>query len=950
MIHPPIVLENLLPVSGTFELVNEKDSSKSVLWSAVIEPGRSKPVHSVTMDASLLLLINLDFCRSSEGTLIHTPDDLLHNSSTSLPGTIYKGLKGFLEENFSTKTQSSIILTDSVGQRLRLQIQNKMGGGGHRHILVYCPYWVVNTSQYTLRLKEEGSKYLPAGTVTAQRSTHLSPHPCPHILFSRNGRLPLLSNTSRLNRFQPAPFSLGAQSLHNPHHHSLHTQADFLEVEEKVYPGSPGPLHSSKVREIEIDSPLQNLLSDLSFDQMRSMSSMFNFLEESDSRLLGSQKVIAQLDYSNWSNSFTLESVGVNQVLSVDHSDKGMLELSFRISSAPGKLAIYTKIIRFSPRFVVVNRLPVIAQVIQVNGFLHEKVPIQVSPGCMKPFHLPAVFGERQVAIDVDGPWLRSVSFDIDHLGSHTLRIKKWIDPSTLEHIMTRGTPEYDVYLPPGEEFGLWFETDWDHQQIVVMKIRKGSVAATRTDIQEGDVLLRVDNESISQLPFEAVMERLKKFQQSEEGVNLTFLTVEEKMRLLRLHAMVGQPIEDDQSYHYTSSQQYHRYKKKSLIPSLPPAGVDDLPHLSLPHGTHISLSSQSSPCEEEGEGMQRGGWNGGEKISGNDDINQESIIRVQMKSVDSSIFMIISEPDKNARPEYQLVNNSCGYSLHYRQKGMYGGRWSILDPGDSVDYVFDDPTKSRSIHLRVGQYFLCPSPGRLLSLPSTNEHPLAFGCFSANSSDVLVSHILLDEIGSKSLLSIPALEKKLEVTVNSNGPTKVLTVTSQSLIKESELLYTLGFLHEQVSEITTLLSQLEELKVQEIMSSPSPLNSPSPSRQLSPTSIQPRPLSSSHRIDLISADVINHLISNSIERLQAKQDSSKRKILMEYFPEESTLRDHFLHSLVPFTSLFGPIITKRNQIVVEVLQSTGLKSAPLGGTDESFCEISLRCANNQFG
>jgi hypothetical protein len=156
---------------------------------------------------------------------------------------------------------------------------------------------------------------------------------------------------------------------------------------------------------------------------------MFNFLEENDSGVLGSQKVIAQLDDSNWSNSFTLESVGVNQVLSVDHSDKGMLELSFRISSAPGKLAIYTKIIRFSPRFVVVNKLPVVAQVIQVNGFLHEKVPIQVSSRYLKPFHLPAVFGERQVAIDVDGPcWLRSVSFDIDHLGSHPLRIKKWID------------------------------------------------------------------------------------------------------------------------------------------------------------------------------------------------------------------------------------------------------------------------------------------------------------------------------------------------------------------------------------------------------------------------------------------------------------------------------------------------------------------------------------------
>ena len=58
------------------------------------------------------------------------------------------------------------MLTDAVGQRLRLEIENKVGGGGHRSLVVYCPYWIVNTSQYSIRLREDGALYLPAGTVT----------------------------------------------------------------------------------------------------------------------------------------------------------------------------------------------------------------------------------------------------------------------------------------------------------------------------------------------------------------------------------------------------------------------------------------------------------------------------------------------------------------------------------------------------------------------------------------------------------------------------------------------------------------------------------------------------------------------------------------------------------------------------------------------------------------
>lgn len=156
----------MLPVRGTFELVHA--TLKSVLWSAVIEPLSTASIHTVSLHDPILLLINLDFCRSSEGALIHKPATIT-GEDRGLAETVLEGFKGLLDDNHISGTQDSIVVTDSVGQRLRLQIENKQSGGGNRKIAVYCPYWVVNSSQYSLRLREDGAKYLPAGTVTAKR-------------------------------------------------------------------------------------------------------------------------------------------------------------------------------------------------------------------------------------------------------------------------------------------------------------------------------------------------------------------------------------------------------------------------------------------------------------------------------------------------------------------------------------------------------------------------------------------------------------------------------------------------------------------------------------------------------------------------------------------------------------------------------------------------------------
>jgi len=61
VLYPPIIIENLLPEQGRFELMHA--TRRQVLWFGDLSPGESVPIHTVGLDAPLLLLMNLGYCR-----------------------------------------------------------------------------------------------------------------------------------------------------------------------------------------------------------------------------------------------------------------------------------------------------------------------------------------------------------------------------------------------------------------------------------------------------------------------------------------------------------------------------------------------------------------------------------------------------------------------------------------------------------------------------------------------------------------------------------------------------------------------------------------------------------------------------------------------------------------------------------------------------------------------
>ena len=192
------------------------------------------------------------------------------------------------------------------------------------------------------------------------------------------------------------------------------------------------------------------------------------------------------------------------------------------LSVAPGLLSGYTKIVRFTPRFVLVNYLERPVRLWQDSSLLHPLYEGIDHPGATAeqkggskwhfkdmydpsdavnqyeylfgrpaaldeedvdgitagttasksalyictagnsqviPFHLPDTRGERQLRIDLGGSWNLTSSFSADHTGENFFKISRAVDSRLLSHVTTRESPQYRVVLPPPDSGGI---DPWD--------------------------------------------------------------------------------------------------------------------------------------------------------------------------------------------------------------------------------------------------------------------------------------------------------------------------------------------------------------------------------------------------------------------------------------------------------------------------------------------------------
>jgi hypothetical protein len=188
-----------------------------------------------------------------------------------------------------------------VGQRLSLRIENVRGGGGQRRISLFCPFWVVNTTEHALRYKQEKGKSFVSGTVTSP---------------SHDGSRPVDgSNRNYRNRHKMlSSRRLSADEYANPSKVPLNS--------ETIFSGTPGALATAHGRCDLPASQLSKLLEkDIPLETLAKLAFMFNFHE--DVLSIGHQTLCVQLydgtgvsNYaSDWSRGFSLDSVGFSQVV-----------------------------------------------------------------------------------------------------------------------------------------------------------------------------------------------------------------------------------------------------------------------------------------------------------------------------------------------------------------------------------------------------------------------------------------------------------------------------------------------------------------------------------------------------------------------------------------------------------------------------------------------------------
>ena len=695
--------------------------------------------------------------------------------------------------------------------------------------------------------------------------------------------------------------------------------------------------------------------------------------------------------------------------------DGRVLEISVTISVAPGFLSGYTKIVRFTPRFVLVNQLEKPIRLWQDSSLLHtvyddrstqqsdlkgqsikEKWHVRsdddgidkvsqyevlfgrsailnqvdgislgtaahhsaqyiatVRSRSLAPFHLPDTRGDRQLRIDVGENWNLSPSFNADVTGEHTLRIQKAMDLRLLQHVNTRASPHYKVILPPPDgdlewdgELGVWFETDWGgDRRIIVKGTKRGRYSFNHTDIHVGDELLRIDKMNVCQMTFaetmkllkervalislareetklnvtrrgKAVATRQKRMLQrvsskeelavlGEDQLVLTFRTLEERLRRLRIHA--------------SKTRRVRSTKGTTRL---------DL---------SMTSSSRSSKHRQHASDARE---------------NQERMgdLKVEMRNIHSSLFVVVREQDPET-PPYRIENRAINHIVFFRQRGCSGHPWNILKPGETKIYSWEEPMKPRKLNVKIGSNSISlrtedgSSDGYGLDDVDDESDSDAEnnGGRAARLKQVLsaqyvdseerggfgaVRTVKLEEIGFNDLLPCPGVRDGirsnsghdprgfLNCQVDTDGATRVLIVSDNKVTDDRSAMQ---------KHISTIERKIRDEE----------------NRRESFRSLEKLVDIGRATRDEEKDEEGQHLPLVSHLKPSSRQPANKSLSKLDNVGPEMVMIEEEAKVIADFPEVSS--ITRRHQVIVEVLEATGLRPYEVTGICNPYCEIVVK-------
>lgn len=291
---------------------------------------------------------------------------------------------------------------------------------------------------------------------------------------------------------------------------------------------------------------------------------------------------------------------------------------------------------------------------------------------------------------------------------------------------------------------------------------------------------------------------------------------------------------------------------------------------------------------------------------------------------------------------------------IYYRQRACDSHPWKCLSPGESASYTWEEPMKAKKLSVRVGVGEWIEGESRMSRLSKQNSTVSTEGRARKNRKPLFSFHFIeneeqghfgatktikLEEIGYMDNLPCPARgdhihgppsntkESSLLCQVDTEGATRVLIVSDEVIsnevtgarVNDGTLIHcNLVNIRKEISDEETRQAKINILNIAMSPTKIDQVDNPRDGTEDLSGDVPPAPLYS-----------IDETLSNTLRSL-----------------EDSDTIEYELQDLLDYDE--GLFITKRHQVVVEVLEATGLRSSDLNGLSNPYVKVGLNSSNKK--
>lgn len=442
-------------------------------------------------------------------------------------------------------------------------------------------------------------------------------------------------------------------------------------------------------------------------------------------------------------------------------------------------------------------------------------------------------------------------------------------------------------------------------------KLRSTSKAfSTRTTPQR---LQRHQNRIAKTFQRSARLSSAKQEQEEKSKLVLTFRTLEERMRQVRIKAT--------------------RKRHDPATPKARNARTDG--------GAHLELTTPEQ------------GWR--PRLNSHNEISlpkDEMVLRVDMKMLQNSICAIVRPQDSLHMP-FRIENRSVHYTIFYRQRGCDAHGWNELRPGETKFYTWEEPMRAKKLSVKAGfdslLHYLAGQSGK------NSMHSVTFqsqtdgsyskdmvgerGMFSKVQNEEQgglgpLRSIKLEEIGFSEQLPCPSdfqsPEKSLQCQVDTEGATRVLIISDFGSPKDElgTMALNIENLQQQMNHEGIMAKEVDRLRNEmEAIESNSVEGGQHPDMTINDNDGD----ANEHHLSLPLLPVLEEGDPDAEHKANTLDSVS-----MSDRDAEAVLKSvHELRKLPEHLA-----ITSCNQVLVEVIEVAGLTVSSVSGFCNPYCEI----------